>query len=388
MSVLRFGHAVGLVTEKASFRDGRQIALEAIESGTGRLLHVDAEYSGDGVAFASGDVLFGKLRPYLSKAWLADGDGAAVGDFHVYRPLSNRTDGRYLLYVTLSRAFIDPVVSSVYGAKMPRASWDFIRNVEIYLPPLAEQRAIANYLDRETAQIDTLIAKQEQLIATLRERRLAELRSATGWMGALRPGWRWQRLSWVFGSTASGTTPAPEDLVEPNESTLPWVTTGELREREIRSSRLAIEPEVVAKYSALKVHPAGSLLVAMYGATIGRTAVLGTDATSNQACCALVEPLQASARFVEYSLQAAREHLLLDAAGGGQPNINQDKLRAFRIPIPPSGAERGILLELEAKLFRFDLITEKAERFIELAKERRSALITAAVTGQLDVHAA
>jgi type I restriction enzyme S subunit len=258
--------------------------------------------------------------------------------------------------------------------------------IEVLVPPLSEQRAIVGYLDRETGRIDRLIAEQQRLIELTAERRAAVIALATGWGRDLGEGWSWMRLSWLFGATGSGTTPAPEDTIESTSETVPWVTTGELRERRIEQTARGVLPHVIEKYSALGVYPAGSLLVAMYGATIGRMAILAVPAACNQACCALVEPLHATAEFVQYSLLAARPLLLLDAAGGGQPNINQEKLRSFRIPVPSVDEQRRITAYLDEQTATVDSLAQEAQRLIDLARERRSALITAVVTGQLDVR--
>lgn len=263
-----------------------------------------------------------------------------------------------------------------------------LNKVTIPLPPLDEQRAIADYLDQETAQIDALVAKQEEFIGLLKERRQAVVRIATGRGKPLPDGWRLVRLSHLFSSTGSGTTPANEDILDAADGDVPWVTTGELRERQISTTQRAVSFSSLRKYSALKVYPAGTLLIAMYGATIGRTGLLAVPASTNQACCALVGPIGTSVEFVEYSLIAAREWLLLEASGGGQPNINQDKVRAFRIPMPPIEEQRAIVEHINEQTSRIDALIAKAEEHITLAKERRSALITAAVTGQIDVRTA
>jgi type I restriction enzyme S subunit len=262
---------------------------------------------------------------------------------------------------------------------------DFAK-IRLPMPPVAEQRAIATYLDRETAQIDTMIEEQQRLIELLRERRAAVISHATGWSGNVPAHWTHQRLSWIFEATASGTTPAPEDILDPSDETIPWVTTGELRESRIRVTTKAVSPRSLQAYSALKIHPAGSLLIAMYGATIGRMAILDVDATSNQACCSLSIPSRASSEFVLYSLVAARSWLLLDAAGGGQPNVNQDKVRTFRIPLPSIDEQKEIVAHLDEQTAKIDALIAETERFIELSRERRAALITAAVTGQIDVR--
>ncbi len=176
--MIPLGRLVDLVTAKATDQSFK-IGLEAIEPGTGRMTADPlTDYDGDGIGFEPGDVLFGKLRPYLAKAWLADRRGAAVGEFHVYRPCADRVDPGYLRWALLGRSFLDPVESSVVGAKMPRAEWTFVRSIELHAPHIAEQRAVAGYLDRETARIDSLIEEQERLIEMLRERRAAAVSEA------------------------------------------------------------------------------------------------------------------------------------------------------------------------------------------------------------------
>ncbi len=175
-SVTRLKGLCRLVTEKADSRN-RAVALEHIESGSGRLVGDSGEFEGEGTAFVQGDLLFGKLRPYLAKAWVAEFNGEAVGDFHVMRP-TRELSQRYLLYTTLNRDFIQLVDGSTYGSKMPRASWDFVGCMPVCEPSLAEQRAIAAFLDRETDELDGLVNEAEKGIELLRERRSALISAA------------------------------------------------------------------------------------------------------------------------------------------------------------------------------------------------------------------
>ena len=174
--VKRLKHNLRLLTEKTERRTN-PVALENIESWSGRLVHTETEFQGGGVAFERGDILFGKLRPYLAKAHLASDSGEAVGDFHVMRP-SAAIYPRFAQYSILNRSFIDIVDGSTFGSKMPRASWDFVSSIPMPKPPLAEQTAIAAFLDRETAKIDALVAEQENLIGLLKEKRQAVISHA------------------------------------------------------------------------------------------------------------------------------------------------------------------------------------------------------------------
>ncbi|HMU34916.1 MAG TPA: restriction endonuclease subunit S, partial [Pyrinomonadaceae bacterium] len=157
-----------LLTEKTE-RRLNPLGLENIQGWTGRLVQTDTVFEGDGVEFQSGDILFGKLRPYLAKVYVAESDGEAVGDFHVIRPTENLSS-RFAQYTMLSREFIDIVDGSTFGSKMPRASWDFVGGMKVGLPGLREQTQIVNYLDAETAKLDALTAEAERAIELLQER--------------------------------------------------------------------------------------------------------------------------------------------------------------------------------------------------------------------------
>lgn len=310
------------------------------------------------------------------------------GDSVIFSPFSGAVDPGYLAYVLDSKPLRSAKAMRSTGFTVVHISAGKLKTLPIPLPPLNQQRTIANYLDQETARIDALVAKQEKFIGLLRERRQAVVRIATGWGRSLPDGWKLTRLSHLFKYTGSGTTPTNEHILDAADGDVPWVTTSELREKRIEVTRRAVSFSTLGKYSALKVYPEGTLLIAMYGATIGRTGLLGVPASTNQACCALVEPVGVSVKFVEYSLIAARNWLLLEASGGGQPNINQEKVRAFRIPVPQIREQRAIIRQIDQKTSRIDALIAKAEEHISLAKERRAALITAAVTGQIDVRTA
>ncbi len=174
--VKRFKHCLSLTTEKTNRRD-RPVALENVEGWSGRFIETASDFEGDGVAFVSGDILFGKLRPYLAKAYLAESAGEAVGDFHVLRPGKSIT-GRFAQYQILNRDFIAIADSYTFGAKMPRVGWEFMGNMGFLAPPLNEQTAIATFLDRETAKIDALIEKSRRSIELMREHRTALISAA------------------------------------------------------------------------------------------------------------------------------------------------------------------------------------------------------------------
>ncbi len=155
------------LTFRAESNEG-YIGLENVESATGRYLSSkDKEFMAEGTSLKveKGDVLFGKLRPYLAKCIIADSDACCSTEFIVIKPCG--CDARYLKYIMLSPKFIDVVNMSTYGAKMPRANWDFIGNIKTPFPPKEVQTEIVEELEKKLVIIDELIAEKIALIDDL-----------------------------------------------------------------------------------------------------------------------------------------------------------------------------------------------------------------------------
>lgn len=145
-----------------------KVGLENIESQTGRFIETDSEFEGNGTDFQKGDIVYGKLRPYLQKVWLAEFDGNAVGDFFVFRSRKN-SDSKYLKYLLLSDGFTKEANSATEGAKMPRVSSEFILTLNYFLPPHDEQKTIADYIEKRCLEIDRQINGVSRQIDLLRE---------------------------------------------------------------------------------------------------------------------------------------------------------------------------------------------------------------------------
>lgn len=171
----RHKDCLSLVTSRCTDSSLMKVALENIEGQTGRYMPTDSAY--DGVRFRVGDILFGKLRPYLAKVFLADFEGTAVGDIFVYRPQSSILP-RFARQLMLSKRYLDVINSSTAGAKMPRVSADFISDLPVFTPSLLEQEAIIQYLDDKTGQIDQIIGAMDNQITKLKKLRKALVNDA------------------------------------------------------------------------------------------------------------------------------------------------------------------------------------------------------------------
>lgn len=388
MSEIRLARALSLLSNRASDASFK-IGLDAIARSTGRLLATaTTEFEGEGIAFEPGDLLFGKLRPYLAKTWLADRTGAAVGDFLVLKP-KKIADAGYLQYVLLSDAFLEPVTATTTGAKMPRTDWSTIKNMAVYVPPLDEQRVIADYLDQETAQIDALVAKQEEFIGLLRERRTAAVAAIIDREGSEQV--RRDKLHRHV-RMGNGSTPRSGESRYYDGGSIPWVNSSVVNQQEVHQPSKLVTLAAVAECHLPMVKP-GSILVALtgQGKTRGAATISRISTTINQHL-AFIEP---DIRYwvPEYLLSLLHskyDHLrrISSENGATKGGLTVGDLRALPVIMPRREVQTKAVEEIDSAVSRIDVLIAKAEEHIALAKERRSALITAAVTGQVDVRTA
>lgn len=207
--------------------------------------------------------------------------------------------------------------------------------------------------------------------------------SNVAWLGDIPEHWDVWKVTHGFNRIGSGTTPKSDNPIF-YDGNVPWVTTSELREAIITDTAQKVTEEAVASYSALKIYPKGSLAIAMYGATIGRLGMLGVDATFNQACCVFAEPTVFDTRFVYYWLWMRRPILISLSNGGGQPNLSQDDLKKLWIPTPCIPEQQAIARFLDFKTAQIDALIAKKKALLDKLAEKRTALISHAVTKGLD----
>lgn len=317
-------------------------------------------------------------------------------DTMFYTEIASDVSAKYLYYCALTINFQKYATSTA----LPSMTQQDLGAIPFAVPNLDEQAAIARFLDFKTAQIDALIAKKQTLLEKLAEKRTALIShavtkgldpsvpmkdSGVEWLGEIPQHWDVWKVTHGFEKIGSGTTPRSDNPNFYDGDTL-WVTTSELRESIIFDTTQKVTEEAVKSHSALKVYAAGSLAIAMYGATIGRLGILGVEATFNQACCVFSEPKVFDTRFVYYWLWMRRPILISLSSGGGQPNLSQDDLKKLWIPIPELDEQKVIVSFLDKKTDQLDSQKAKIEEVIERLQEYRSAIITNAVTGKIDVR--
>jgi len=401
--VKRLKHNLRLLTEKTDRREN-PVALENIEGWTGRFIATETEFQGEGIAFAANDILFGKLRPYLAKAYRAESPGEAVGDFHVMRPAAG-IDSRFAQYQILNRTFIDIVDGSTFGSKMPRASWDFVGGMEVTTPPLPEQTQIAAFLDRETAKIDALVAEQRRLMALLKEKRQAVISHAVTrglnshapmkpsgieWLGDVPAHWDVGPLKRFW-----SVTDCKHVTAEFVDDGIPLASIREVQSRWVKLEDAKCTTEYF--YELLVEggrQPLPGDLIFSRNATVGEVAQVHDEHprfAMGQDVVLLRKLLpDYSSDYLQHVIRSPI--IILQLAnmmiGSTFKRINVEEIRSFFMPSPPSAEQAAIATFLEYEIGKFDTLTTEAQRAIDLLQERRTALISAAVTGQIDVRGA
>lgn len=397
--------------------------------------HLTPEFLEDGVPFVSAEAVSGgyidfdkirgfiseaddelfsqKYRPkrndvYMIKSGATTGITAIVETdrrFNIWSPLAvmrckDIYHPRFLLNYLRSDSFQESVQLSWTFGTQQNIGMGTLENLAVCFPSFEEQQKIANFLDHETAKIDTLIEKQQQLIKLLKEKRQAVIShavtkglnpnapmrdSGVEWLGEVPEHWGVSALGY-YAKITTGATPDRSKLEYWNGD-IPWIKTGEVKYSDIYETEEYITKEGLDN-SSVSIAPPGTLLMAMYGqgVTRGRVAVLGVSATFNQACAAISPVANLSSVFLKYYFMAVY-HAIRDGGNEtSQMNLNADIVGKFKVVIPSSVEQEAIVERLDSELKKFDGLILMVEKSVALSRERRTALISAAVTGKIDVR--
>jgi len=314
------------------------VGLENIESNTGCLIGEVVATASDIKSlksrFEPNDILYGKLRPNLNKVYRAEMAGVCSTDIFVLRT-GHRASPEYLTQLLRSQQFNVQVLHGIGGAQLPRVSFDYLSALEIPLPPLEVQHQIV----AEIESYQKIIDGARQVLDNYKPHIVVS------------PTWPVVQVGDVA-SIRSGGTPERSNA-DYWGGDIPWIKTGQIDFNVIQSAEEFITPAGLAN-SAARMFPAGTILMAMYGqgVTRGRVAILGIDASTNQACAAIeVTSAEIDRAFLYWSLAGKYEELraISESRGGNQSNLNAQLIREVEIPLPDLATQRSIVAEIEGE---------------------------------------
>lgn len=379
------------------------IALEDIESKTGRLVPNFEWRTADSSAYAcfhKGDILFGKLRPYLVKVTLPDRCGCCPTELLVLRPTPG-IESEFLYYLMLSEPVIAQARATSYGVKMPRTSWEQLGQITVSIPEQNEQTLLAGCLTRETARIDELAAKHRQIAELLIERWNSVLvRAISGADCGVTPqasGLEWiERVPghWEIAPVYAKYSVQLGKMLDTAHITgnhlRPYLRNVNVQWDRIDCDDL-MEMDFTEGDRAKYALQSGDLIVCE-GGDVGRAAVWQGQLTEcyYQKALHRLRPVHPNEvpRFMMYVLWLAASLGVFRVEGNANTidHLTAEKLRRHRFPFPPPEEQRAIVAALDDELARIGRLAKVVQEQLDRLSERRAALITAAVTGQIDVR--
>jgi type I restriction enzyme S subunit len=360
--------------------------------------------------FRDNDVTLAKITPCFENGkgaimrGLTSGIGFGTTELIVARPIATETTSEYLYWLFNSIPFRKQGESAMYGAGgQKRVPDNFVRDFTVAFPPLSEQQIISTFLDHETVQIDELVMEQKQLITLLKEKRQAVIShavtkgldptvpmkdSSIAWMGKVPEHWVLKRLC-HFATFVGGGTPA-RDKIEFWGGEIPWITPKDMKFEYLVESEETITTLGVTNSSATLINP-NQVLIVMRSGILRHTIPIGINlvaTTINQDIKAINVSSEMEPAFFMRLVQGLNRELLMEWSkqGATVESLEMTLLSHTFIPIPPRREQSEILHFINSETGKIDALIIEAECAIELLKERRSALISAAVTGKIDVR--
>ncbi len=350
--------------------------------------------------FFDGDVVIAKITPCFEngKGALIQGTLGGVGfgttELYVLTP-DPELDGRFLYYVTVDPRFRKLGESYMTGAAgQQRVPEDFVRDFQVPIPDLSQQRIITDYLDRETTRLDALVAEKERLLDLLAEKHRALITHAVtrgldpnvplrdsgiSWLGEIPAHWETERARWLFRERDERSDTGEEDLL----------TVSHLTGVTLRSEKDVNMFEAATK-EGYKICLSGDLVINTMWAWMGAMGVSSLDGIVSPAYNVYEPKAHLDPSYVDalVRLPAFAQEVTRHSKGvwSSRLRLYPEGFFAVSLPVPPLSEQREIVAHIANETCKLDELRNATEKTAVLLKERRAALISAAVTGQIDME--
>ncbi len=353
-----------------------------------------------------GDILISRLNAPIGRSCIVPNLHSRIVtsvDNVIFRP-DPKYIKEFLVYLFSSGDYFSQTANLARGATMQRISRGLLGNVRIVIPSIEEQQKIANFLDHETAKIDTLIEKQQQLIKLLKEKRQAVIShavtkglnpnapmrdSGVEWLGEVPAHWNVVPLKHLCSLLKDGTHLPPPRV----DTGVPLLSVRNIIDGKFvfRDDDSNISEKDYEDLCRSFIPQRGDVLLAIVGGTIGKVAIIeemtNFHIQRSVAIFRVKSNMLTSEGLANIIGSSNFQSLLWENVGfSAQPGIYLGALSNFRFPIPPIDEQSEINKYCTLKAYRIDMLISKATNAVKLMQERRTALISAAVTGKIDVR--
>ena len=331
----------------------------------------DADY--EKYILKEGDIVFARTGNTTGKGYVYNkehGELVYAGFLIKYSIDNNIAKHNFIKYVIQSKRYWDWVNIMSTRSGQPGINSNEYSSFIVQLPPLKEQEKIASILssvDEQIDNVDALIEKNKKLkkglMQTLLTKGIGHTKFKKTEIGEIPEAWEVKKIIDIA-NTTSGGTPSRAKKEYYENGIYPWVKTGELYNKYISKTEEYITEDALKKSSA-KLVPEGAVIIAMYGATIGKLSIAKRSVTTNQACCSIIcNNNICYNEYLYYRLNFEKENIINLGAGGAQPNISQDIIKNYKLAIPTRGEQQRIVLilsELDKKIDEYENKKQKLE---------------------------
>lgn len=380
---IEFGYVVNLRNKKyipKSNENFKCIELECIEKESGNLLYYlnSNTQKSTKTFFYKDDVLYGKLRPYLKKYIYATEDGVCSSEIWVFHATKKMTS--YFLFLIVQSNRFNQITNISTGTRMPRADWNVVSNFPILLPPLDEQKKIADILslwDKAIQQTKELIAYKEIQKKGLMQNLLTGKKRLNGF----NDDWKTIKLGEVAEMNSGGTPTSSKN--EYYNGNIYWVSITDMTSsyKYLYDTNIKIT-ELGLKNSSAKIFPANTVLFAMY-ASIGECIIAKKEISTSQAILGIrCNNNILYYEYLFYFLYNYKENYKKLAQQGTQANLNKEIVENFKLKIPTSIDEQKAIADILSKA---DEEINLLNKQLDLYTEQKKGLMQNLLTGKIRV---
>lgn len=365
-----------------------------------------------------GDTIVSTVRTYLRAiAPISETTETLIVStgFAVVRP--RKLNSGFLAYAIRESSFVESVVARSTGVSYPAVNASEIGDIAIPLPPLPEQIVIADFLERETGRIDGLVKKKRRLVELLKEKRTALVSrtvtrglpadaarefglephtrfkdSGINWLGEVPEGWEVKKLGYITKKIGSGKTPSGGAETYVDEGVM-FLRSQNVYDEGLRLADIVcIDEDVDLEMSSSRVKPL-DVLLNITGASLGRTCIVPGDfqaANVNQHVCIIRMQNVEQSHFIAWVMKSAGIKAQIQNAqtGAAREGLNFEQISKLVFVLPPLPEQTAIATYLDRETSKIDRLVEKVELAVGRLQEYRTALVTAAVSGKIDVREA